>query len=227
MITGNMPPTEDLKRLQARLSAHLRLEGLRGPIRLVAGVDARYLPGDREGICSAVLWDTDRKLPVEVSTIRGAVEFPYIPGLFSFREAPLALRAIRGLSRMPDVLLVDGHGICHPRGFGLACHIGLRLGIPSIGCAKSLIKGFEFRMPDIPRGSHTYIHAKTLPGRPVGAVLRTKAGVKPLFVSPGHRTDVRSSMEIVLLCSGRYRIPDPLRLAHQYCGRVPLHFSPG
>jgi deoxyribonuclease V len=151
---------------------------------------------------------------LEVVETVGAVRrarFPYIPGLFTFREVPPLLAALARLRRQPDVVLFDGHGLAHPRRFGLACHAGLLLGVTAVGCAKKRLVG-EHRPVPRERGAYAPLR---LDGEAVGAVLRTRVGVKPVFVSPGHLIDTASAVELVLSVTGRYRIPEPLRLAHR------------
>ncbi|MGE5663968.1 MAG: endonuclease V, partial [Deltaproteobacteria bacterium] len=143
------------------------------------------------------------------ATLRNA--FPYVPGYLTFREGPAVLSAWKKLRRRPDAMLFDGHGIAHPRRFGLASHIGVVLSIPSVGCAKKRLVG-EHGEPGPDRGDWVPL---TIDGETVGAVLRTRPGVKPVFVSPGHRADLASAIALVLrFCSG-FRLPDPARRAHQ------------
>ncbi len=137
--------------------------------------------------------------------------WPYVPGLFSFRELPPLIEAFANLRSVPDVLMFDGHGIAHPRRFGLASHAGLIFGKPSLGCAKTRLTG-EHREPGARRGAAA---ALVLDGDVVGAVVRTRPGVKPVFVSPGHRCDVASAVALVLAATRGYRLPEPVRLAHQ------------
>jgi deoxyribonuclease V len=132
-----------------------------------------------------------------------------VPGYLVFREGPAIIAALRGLRRQPDVLLVDGQGIAHPRSIGIASHLGVLLDLPAIGCAKTRLIG-EYRVPALRKGSWSALHHE---GAAVGAVLRTRDGTSPLFISPGHRMDRESSIRIVLACVGRYRIPEPLRCA--------------
>jgi len=138
--------------------------------------------------------------------------FPYIPGLLSFREIPVLLLAFKKMKTNPDVILCDGQGIAHPRRMGLATHLGIILNKPTIGCAKSLLYGKYEKLPDRFKGSYTYLHEK---GKIIGAVLRSKEGVRPVFVSPGHKINLRLAIEIVLRCCTKYRLPEPLRFAHQ------------
>jgi deoxyribonuclease V len=155
-------------------------------------------------------------LPVEAQWIRAGSHFPYIPGLLSFREIPPLLRAMGKLKTAPDLFLCDGQGIAHPRGLGIASHLGVLTQTPSIGCAKSrLVGAFEPVKPE--RGSRVALIYK---GRRVGAVVRTRTGVKPLFVSPGHAVTVDQAAQMVLRCGGRFRIPEPIRQAHLMVNRI-------
>ena len=137
--------------------------------------------------------------------------FPYIPGYLSFREAPPVLKLFHKIKLIPDVLLCDGQGIAHPRRLGLASHLGLFLDLPSIGCAKSVLVG-EYQEPTAEKGSYSYLYYQD---SIVGAALRTREKVKPVYVSPGHKIDLRSAIRILLECSPKFRIPEPLRIAHQ------------
>jgi deoxyribonuclease V len=151
---------------------------------------------------------------VEVSVIRGTVNFPYIPGLLSFREAPLVLRAFQALETTPDLVLVDGQGIAHPRRIGLASHLGLFLDVPTIGCAKSRLCG-SHEVPGIEAGEYTELMDKQ---EIIGVVLRTKVRTKPVYVSIGHRIDLPTAVYWVRECCKGYRLPEPTRLAHQAAG---------
>jgi deoxyribonuclease V len=152
---------------------------------------------------------------VESATAAGPPPFPYIPGYLSFREGPLLLAAFKRLRTRPDLCLFDGQGLAHPRRFGLACHMGVLLGLPSVGCAKSRLVG-EYRDPGPERGDWSPLR---LGGARVGAALRTRSGVKPIFVSPGHRIGVRAAIRWVLACS-RFRIPEPIRRAEAIVNRL-------
>ena len=157
----------------------------------------------------AVVWDIGRRAVVETRALSRRLQFPYVPGLLSFREAP-ALRAVLARVRTPfDAVLCDGQGLAHPRRMGLACHLGVLLDKPAVGCAKSRLVG-EYVEPGLERGEFTGLHYQ---GERVGTVLRTRTGVKPLFVSPGHRCDHRGAVELVLRCGAGFRLPEPVRLA--------------
>jgi deoxyribonuclease V len=146
--------------------------------------------------------------------VRRRVSFPYIPGLLSFREIPAALAALRALPAAPDLILCDAQGIAHPRRFGLASHLGLLARTPTIGVAKTRLVG-EHRAPPARRGAWAPLTDR---GERIGAVLRTRAGVKPVYVSIGHRVSLATALRYVMACTTRYRIPEPLRRAHRLAG---------
>jgi deoxyribonuclease V len=183
----------------------------------VAGVDAAF--SDNEVIAVSSLFAFPSLECVQDAVWREETRFPYVPGLLSFREGHAMVNALRRLRIPPDVILVDGQGIAHPRGIGIASHIGVILARPTIGCAKSRLIG-EFRDPPTRKGSWSSLYFK---GRAVGAVLRTRDHVKPLFVSPGHLIDIPSSIEIVMGCLSCYRIPEPLRRADSLSREFSRH----
>jgi deoxyribonuclease V len=197
--------------IQAELREKLILaDGLSGDIRIVAGADISCTKGDDRVYAAVVLLDAATLEVIEEATYSCRISFPYIPGLLSFREGPPMLRAFEKLRRRPDMVLFDGQGIAHPRGFGLAAHMGLILDLPSVGCAKTRLIG-AFEEPGAKKGQLSpLIHD----GKPIGAVLRTKDRVKPLFVSQGHRISLEHAVDVVLRCTRRYRIPEPVRRAH-------------
>jgi deoxyribonuclease V len=161
-------------------------------------------------IAAVVVYDVKKRCIVETSYSAVPVYFPYVPGFLSFREGPAVLRALGELSVLPGVLIYDGCGIAHPRGLGLASHMSILTGIPSIGCAKSLLCG-SCDEPGVMRGEKTFI---TLDGRIVGCCLRTRSNIAPVYVSPGSGFSVDSAREFVLSLAFRYRLPEPTRLAH-------------
>lgn len=201
--------------VQERLAARVRLGGGPRRVRLIAGADLAYRADGRRAWAAVVLWAPADGRVVEVATAAGRPAFPYVPGYLTFREGPLVLAAFARLRGRPDLCLFDGAGLAHPRGFGLACHLGVLLDLPSVGCAKSLLTG-RCRRPGPGRGDWTPI---TLDGRRVGAALRTRNGVKPLFVSPGHRIGLPAAIRWVLAAC-RYRVPEPIRLAEQVVNRL-------
>ena len=209
----NLSPREAIA-LQRELAGQLKLDQAlpENAVHTIAGVDLS--PPDAEsgrvrGAVVAVAWPSLEV--VEVSTAEGIADFPYVPGLLSFREAPILLEALAGLRLTPDVILVDGQGTAHPRRFGIACHLGLAIDVPTIGCAKSRLVGTH-QEPDEQKGTWTSLvdHEE-----PIGAVVRTRTGVRPIYVSPGNTIDLESSVRWALACSPRYRVPVPTRLAHR------------
>ena len=185
--------------------------------RLVAGADVAYSRRTHRVYAAVVVVELASLETVESVGVTRAATFPYIPGLLSFREAPPLLEAFEQLSQVPDVLVFDGQGLAHPRRFGLACHAGLLLDAPSIGCAKTRLVGGHRAVPDR-RGASVPLRVE---GETVGAVVRTREGVKPVFVSPGHRADTPSAVELVRALAVRYRLPEPQRRAHH--ATVALH----
>jgi deoxyribonuclease V len=182
----------------------------------VAGTDVGYDPATGRYRAAVVVLSYPRLEVLEIARVRGRTTFPYIPGLLSYREIPPLLRAFHRLRLRPDLVLCDGQGLAHPRRFGLACHLGVLLGIPAIGCAKSRLVG-EYSPVPPHRGGHSPL---VLDGEPVGAVLRTREKVQPIFVSPGHRMSVTLATVWALRCTGRFRIPEPTRRADQEVRRM-------
>ncbi len=189
----------------------MRLEPLRA-VSTVAGLDCAF--AESRVFAAVVAWDVERRRVVERRALSQPLQFPYVPGLLSFREAPALLAALRRLRAPVDALLCDGQGIAHPRRFGLACHLGVLLGLPAVGCAKSRLIG-EWEEPGQARGASSPL---MLGSERIGAVLRTRAGARPLFVSPGHLCDFDGAADLALRCGGGRRLPEPARLADQYVG---------
>lgn len=190
-------------------------------VRLVAGADVaagRSGPVGRPGFARAavVVLEYPSLAVAETAVVEGEVRFPYVPGLLSFREAPILLEALGRLERTPDLLMVDGQGLAHPRRFGLACHLGLLLELPTIGCAKSRLVGEHAPLPP-ERGSWVPLLDG---GEVLGAVVRTQTGLKPVYVSVGYRVSLRQAVDWTLGLAPRYRIPEPVRRAHMAAGRV-------
>jgi deoxyribonuclease V len=205
----NVTPAEGIE-IQRRLSPLVRRSWDGRTIELIAGVDVHF--PSKGTVRSAVVILTHPGLEiVDACVHEGPCSFPYVPGLLSFREIPPLLEAWKMLREKPDCILCDGQGIAHPRGLGLASHFGLVLGIPTIGCAKSPLFG-KFEEPGPDRGDAAPIRDPR--GRTIGAVLRTRDRTRPLYVSVGHAVSLRKAVSIVLSCSTRFRIPEPLRAAH-------------
>jgi deoxyribonuclease V len=176
----------------------------------VAGADAAFDLESRR-VCAAVVVLTFPSLePVETVVHQESLSFPYIPGLLSFREAPALLHAFEKVRHNPDVVFIDGHGLSHPRAAGIACHIGVCLDKPTIGCAKSLLVG-TYQTPGFSRGAASSLY--DVNGRVIGAVVRTRDQVRPIFVSVGHRICLAQAVQLTLTCGKGYRIPEPTRQA--------------
>jgi deoxyribonuclease V len=185
-------------------------------VRLVLGMDVSYEKASDTCYGAAVLWDRRRGVEVARATAVRRARFPYVPGLLSFREAPVLLAAVARLPARPDLIVAEGHGLAHPRRFGLASHLGLLYDLPAIGCAKSRLVG-EHAEPGPARGDHARLCHE---GETVGAVLRTRAGVKPVFVSVGHLISLDRCRRAVMSLTGRYRMPELLRRAHMLANRA-------
>lgn len=202
--------------LQERLRERVVLGGGPRRVRLIAGADLAYRRDGSHAWAAVALLALPALEVVETAWAEGPPPFPYVPGFLTFREGPLLLAAFRRLRTEPDLILLDGAGLAHPRGFGLACHIGFLLDRPTVGCAKSLLVG-ECREPGMRRGAWTPLR---LGGRTVGAALRTRSGVQPIFVSPGHRIGLAAALRLVLAATPRYRVPEPIRQAEQFVNRL-------
>src|SRR5512143_2633755 len=207
---------DEAEALQAELAGRVVVEDRFGQIATVAGVDVAYArEGGRATAAVAVLRADDLGV-VETATLDVAVGFPYLPGLLSFRELPGICALLQQLTRVPDLLICDGQGIAHPRRFGLACHLGVMFDVPAIGCAKTPLVG-AVRDPGPARGDSAALVDR---GETLGCALRTRGGVRPVYVSPGHRISVASACEWVLRLAPRFRLPEPLRLADQAARRA-------
>ena len=210
--------------LQKELADQVIREAMLGEVHTVAGVDASYRKPDLSGLSAepgagiaraavVTLSFPDLEI-VEYAVATRPITYPYVPGLLSFREAPAVLDAFEKLTVVPDLLIFDGHGIAHPRRMGIASHIGLLVDLPSIGCAKRRLRG-HYEEPGRERGSFTYLTHK---GETVGAVLRTRTDVKPVFVSIGHRVDLPTAIHYVLACGSGYKLPETTRWADKIAG---------
>ncbi|HZY30984.1 MAG TPA: deoxyribonuclease V [Candidatus Methylomirabilis sp.] len=204
----NVSPREAMA-IQLKLRPRLRLDG-GGPFATVAGIDVSYDEASHLMFAGVVVMSGDGRQELETVTASIRSRFPYIPGLLSFREAPAVIKAWTKLRTLPGCLICDGHGLAHPRRFGIACHLGVLLDLPSIGCAKSLLVGTH-GMPRTRRGSVEPLLDR---GEQIGAVVRTRHGVAPVFVSQGHRISLTAAVQTVLDAFGGYRLPEPTRRAH-------------
>lgn len=200
--------------IQRRLAAQVSRSNEVGVPRFIAGVDISVDKGQGVATGAVVVLKYPELGVLETKVVNDKLNFPYIPGLLSFREAPLILATCQKLTVAPDLILVDGQGIAHPRRMGLASHIGLWLNSPTIGCAKSLLCGTH-QVPGTEPGSYAEVVDH---GEIIGAALRTKLGTKPIYVSIGHKIDLPTAIHWVMECCRGYRIPEPTRLAHLAAG---------
>lgn len=203
------------RRLQRELAQRVRLVDDFAPLRRIAGLDVGFEDGGAVTRAAAVLLDA-HSLALQAETIvRRPTTMPYVPGLLSFRELPALLEALRALPEVPDLVFVDGHGIAHPRRLGIAAHLGVVSGLPTIGVAKSILVGTHAAVGEM-RGARAELRDGETP---IGTVLRSKDRVAPLIVSPGHRVSLATAPELVLRTVTRYRLPEPTRLADRLASR--------
>ena len=200
--------------IQNNLSGRVIKHDMLPDIKYIAGVDMSIRRTSKTAIASVVLLNYPGLEIIEIQTASGDLEFPYIPGLLSFRELPLTIAACEKLSITPDLIVVDGQGIAHPRRIGLASHLGIIMDIPTIGCAKSRLCGSHTE-PENEPGDYTNLIDKD---EIIGAVVRTKHGVKPVYVSIGHRISLDTAIDWIIRCCRGYRLPQPTRLAHLAAG---------
>ncbi|MDP6046646.1 MAG: deoxyribonuclease V, partial [Phycisphaerae bacterium] len=202
--------------IQRSLAEQVSSEPLSGPVDTVAGTDCAYLDDGKKIAAVAVLCDAKSMEVLESASIILPCKFPYIPGLLSFREAPAVIAVVEKLTRRPDILMCDGQGVAHQRGLGLASHVGLWLDMPSIGVAKSRLCGTH-RDPGAKRGCRARL---TYNEKVVGAVVRTRTNVKPLYISIGHRVSLSDAVWWTLHCGRGVRVPQPTRIADQLVGQI-------
>ena len=204
--------------VQRRLSGQVRQVPLAKPVRTIAGADVSYAKHDAEVYAAVLVFSFPDLALCDQAVAADTAKFPYVSGLLSFREAPILTKAFRKIRTKPDVIIFDGQGIAHPRGVGLASHMGLILDCPSVGCAKTRLVGRHKQLPKT-RGSTVLL---THQGRVVGGVVRTRDSVGPVFVSPGHAITLEESIRLVLGCCRGYKLPEPTRQAHIAVNRLRL-----
>jgi deoxyribonuclease V len=223
MVTSDLFHRWDLdpaeaRALQRQLAGQVVREDRLGTVRAVAGVDLGFPPtqdGSVLGRAAVVVLRLPDLDLVEERVVERPVTFPYVPGLLSFREVPVGMAAVASLEHRPDLLLVDGHGLAHPRRCGIACHLGLLLDLPTIGCAKSILVGRAEEPGPNPGDWTPLVHR----GETIGAALRTRPKTKPIYVSIGHRVSLASAIALVSQCGRGYRLPEPTRLADRIASR--------
>jgi len=201
--------------VQTELAAKVRLVDDFPPLRYVAGVDVGFEESGAVTRAAAVLLDARTLAPVAEVVARQATRMPYIPGLLSFRELPALLQALSELPQLPDLVFVDGQGIAHPRRLGIAAHLGVVTGLPTVGVAKSILVGSHDEIGPQRGDRQPLLHK----GDIIGCVLRSKDRIRPLIVSPGHRVSMASAVELVLAFTTKYRLPEPTRLADRLASR--------
>lgn len=200
----------EARAIQESLRGKLIFKAPAKATKFIAGTDVSYEKHGDLFFAGVVVWDIKSGEVVERKGSRGCVKFPYIPGLLSFREAPVLLDAFQKIESKIDVVICDGQGIAHPRGFGLAAHVSYLLDLPGVGAAKTRLIG-EHEEVGRKRGERSDL---LIEGKKVGVALRTKDNVKPVYVSPGHKMTIDAAAELVLRCCTKYRLPEPTRLAH-------------
>lgn len=205
----DLTPGEAIE-VQKRLRNLVRIEPLSREVHTIAGADISFNKFSETVYAGIVVLSLPDLQIIESAGVRSVTKFPYVPGLLSFRETPSVLEAWEKLKTKPDVLMLDGQGIAHPRRFGIACHVGLLLDLPTIGCAKSILVGKHGELGH-ESGSRSPLVDR---GEQVGVALRTKDRVSPVYVSPGHLIDLDSAVGLVLRSTGKYRQPEPTRQAH-------------
>ncbi len=221
-MNWNLTP-EQAAAQQRELAAQVSAQNEFPPLRHVAGVDVGFENENTVSRAAAVVLTFPELQPVEAAIARRPVTFPYIPGLLAYREVPVILDALAQLKLEPEMIIVDGQGYAHPRRFGIACHLGVILKRATIGCAKSILVG-QAETPEERVGAWTPLVAR---GEVVGAAVRTKLKVNPVYVSIGNRVDLPTAIDIVLKCTTKYRVPETTRYAHRVAGGETLQLGGG
>jgi len=218
---------QEAMQIQRELAARVSEQDRLGEVRFIAGVDVGF-EGEGNGVrhiarAAVVVLKFPELVPVDYAVARLPVTFPYVPGLLAFREVPVILRALEQLKTEPNAIIVDGHGRSHPRRMGIACHLGVLLDKPTIGCAKSILCGMADEPPDAV-GAWTPLVDR---GEEVAAALRTRAGAAPVYVSIGHGVSLGKAIDLVLRCCKGYRLPETTRYAHRAAGGERIKLDAG
>lgn len=216
--------TNDLKeaaRIQENLANFVDLNLPKKEIELIAGADVAYSKKDNAVFASIVVMNYPELTPLEKVKAQSYTDFPYVPGFLTFREGPVLVKALERVQRVPDLILFDGNGIAHPKGIGLATHLGVILDLPTIGCAKKKLLGNHHEVPD-EFGAHVPLEHED---KQIGAVVRTRVGVKPLFVSAGNKIGLEEALDLVISATRGYRLPEPQRLAHVLVNKMRRNYD--
>lgn len=198
--------------LQRTLQQGIDLKELTKPIKTIAGADISLNRFSEVIYAGIVVLDYHNLKPLSYSLVKSTTSFPYVPGYLAFREVPALVEALSQMEVKPDLIVVDGHGIAHPRKMGIAAHLGTLTKIPTMGCAKKKLYG-QYDEPGLLKGDYSSLEAK---GESLGYVLRTKYNVKPVYISPGNNISLKHCLEVAKHCIGNYRIPEPTRRAHEF-----------
>lgn len=218
LLSEDRIPVKEAFRIQEELASRVVEKNGFKSIDTVAGADISVIKEEKKLLCGIIVFRYPEMEIVERQWEIVEEKFPYIPTLLAFREGPALLRTYDKLKNSPDILIIDGQGLAHPRSFGIACHVGVLLDIPAFGIAKKRLYG-EYKEPSYGRGSRTDL-VEPGSGRIIGAVVRTRDNVKPVFVSVGHKVELDTAVEITLSCNSGYRIPEPTRQADKYVSEL-------
>lgn len=207
----NVTPKEAFQ-IQKKLEGHVDLSPLAVPIKMIGGADVSFNKYEKDVYAGIIVLSYPDLIPIEHSCVKMEVNFPYVPGLLSFREIPPLLEAWKKIKHTPDAIMVDGHGVAHPRRLGIAAHFGLAINISTLGAAKKKLYG-TYDEPKHENGSYAHLYDPKTRDI-IGTVLRTKTNVKPMFVSPGNHMSIEDARNIALQTARGYRLPEPTRQAH-------------
>ena len=210
----NIPPKEAIK-LQYELQKYIKIKRLEKEPEILAACDVAFREGKALG--AVIVMDANALNVLQIIKKEKEINYPYVPGLLTFREAPVLIECFSDLKFNPDIFIFDGQGLAHPRKMGLATHMGILINKPSIGCAKSILFG-SYKLPSPKKGSYSYLKGKE--GEIIGALLRTRGSTKPICVSIGNKITLNESIEFILKVSPKYRIPEPIRIADKASKRL-------
>ncbi len=222
LYASGRPEYADAIAIQKELSDRVEAQNGFSDIQTVAGADLAILKGQNKLVCGIMVLSYPELREIERAWEVVDEQFPYIPGLLAFREGPAIIKTYEKLKNKPDLLILDGQGIAHPRAFGIACYVGVLLDIPTMGIAKKKLYG-DYVEPRNSAGSFESLISKD--GSQIGVALRTKERTKPVFVSIGHKIDLSTSVKVALSCTRGYRVPEPTRLADKYVSELKRGFS--